>query len=103
MPDADDECLLAGLAQRREDAFAVLYDRHARPLYRVAWTLLGSCQDAEDAVQEVFLGFVRAQATLGRVENLRAYLFSARGTRRRVWRRGARPRNCLATTPRRRR
>jgi RNA polymerase sigma-70 factor (ECF subfamily) len=80
--------LLAGLVQGRQDAFAALYDRYGRPLYRVAWTLLRSRQDAEDAVQEVFLGLVRARAALGQVENLRAYLFSA--LRHAVARQGAR-------------
>ncbi len=69
--------LLAGLAEGRDEAFAAVYDRFAGPLFRVAWTLLRSRQDAEDAVQEVFLGLVRSRAALGRVENLRAYLFGA--------------------------
>jgi RNA polymerase sigma-70 factor (ECF subfamily) len=56
---------------------AALYDRFGPPLYRLAWTMLGSRQDAEDAVQEVFLGLVRSRTTLQRVENLRAYLFAA--------------------------
>lgn len=60
-----------------EDAFAALYDRYARSLFRVAWTLLRSQPDAEDAVQEVFLGLARSQKVLGRVQNMRAYLFSA--------------------------
>jgi RNA polymerase sigma factor (sigma-70 family) len=77
MHDAADERLRAELALGREDAFAALYDRFGRPLYRVAWTLLRSRQDAEDAVQEVFLGLVRARSALGRVENISAYLFSA--------------------------
>jgi RNA polymerase sigma-70 factor (ECF subfamily) len=69
--------LLAALAEGREDAFAALYDRYGRSLFRVAWTLLRSRPDAEDAVQEVFLGLVRSRSTIARVENLRAYLFSA--------------------------
>jgi RNA polymerase sigma-70 factor (ECF subfamily) len=77
MPDADEDRLLAELAQGREDAFAALYDGYAQPLYRVAWTLLRSHQEAEDAVAEVFLGLVRTQATLSAVENLRAYLFAS--------------------------
>jgi RNA polymerase sigma-70 factor (ECF subfamily) len=77
MHDQAEERLRAGLAAGREDAFAALYDRYGRSLFRVAWTLLRSRPDAEDAVQEVFLGLARSRATLARVENLRAYLFSA--------------------------
>src|SRR5262245_14507715 len=77
MHDPAEARLLAGLVEGREDAFAALYDRYGRPLYRVAWTLLRSRPDAEDAVQEVFLGLVRSRGALGRVEDLRAYLFSA--------------------------
>jgi RNA polymerase sigma-70 factor (ECF subfamily) len=69
MPDGAGEPLLAALA----DA----YDRHGAAMFRVAWTLLRSRPDAEDAVQEVFLGLARSTDTLGRVENMRAYLFSA--------------------------
>src|SRR5262245_43821628 len=77
MHDRVSDPLLAGLAEGREEAFAALYDRYARSLFRVAWTLLRSRPDAEDAVQDVFLGLVRSRATAGRIENLRAYLFSA--------------------------
>ena len=77
MHDPAADRLQAGLVEGREDAFAAVYDRYERPLHRVAWTMLRSRQDAEDAVQEVFLGIVRARAALDRVENLRSYLFSA--------------------------
>jgi RNA polymerase sigma-70 factor (ECF subfamily) len=63
------------LADGRGEAFAALYDRFGRPLFRVAWTLLRSRQDAEDAVQDVFLGLIQSRVALGRIENLRAYLF----------------------------
>lgn len=76
MHDPAEDRLQAGLAEGRSDALAALYDRFGRALYRVAWTLLRSRQDAEDAVQEVFLGVVRSRAALSQVENLRAYLFS---------------------------
>src|SRR5580765_5467958 len=56
---------------------AELYDRHGAALFRVAWTLLRSRPDAEDAVQEVFLALARSPSTLKRIENPRAYLFSA--------------------------
>lgn len=77
MSTADDGPLIRGIAEGRADAFAALYDRYAPTLFRVAWTLLRSRADAEDAVQEVFLGLVRSRALLGRVDDLRAYLFAA--------------------------
>src|SRR5438105_1130686 len=77
MSMADDAALIQGLAEGREGAFAALYDRYAPALYRVAWTLLRSRLDAEDALQEVFLALVRSRPVLARVENLRAYLFAA--------------------------
>src|SRR5262245_23046322 len=77
MHDQVSDPLLAGLAEGRDEAFAALYDRYGRPLHRVAWTLLRSRQDAEDAVQEVFLGLIRSRSALAQVENLPAYLFSA--------------------------
>jgi RNA polymerase sigma-70 factor (ECF subfamily) len=80
--------LLAGLAEGHDEAFAQLYDRFGRDLFRVAWSLLRSRADAEDAVQDVFLGLVRSRHTLGRIENLRAYLFGA--LRHAVARRAAR-------------
>jgi RNA polymerase sigma-70 factor (ECF subfamily) len=76
MHDSADARLAAELAAGRDDAYAALYDRYGPALYRVAWSLLRSRPDAEDAVQEVFMGLVRNRAALGRVENLRAYLFS---------------------------
>lgn len=72
-----DDPLRQALAEGREEAFAALYDRFAPSLFRVAVNLTGSLHDAEDAVQEVFVGVVRARRQLRNVENLRAYLFTA--------------------------
>ena len=69
--------LLDGLAAGREDAFAALYDRLGGSMFRVAIMLTGSPADAEDAVQETFVGLVRARHSLKDVENLRAYVFAA--------------------------
>ena len=77
MPEPAGDSLIEGLAAGRADAFAALYDRHGAELFRVARSMLGSAQDAEDAVQEVFVGLVRARSCLGKVENLRGYLFAA--------------------------
>jgi RNA polymerase sigma-70 factor (ECF subfamily) len=77
MGDPAGDPLVEGLVAGREDAFAALYDRFGPALFRVACTLLGSRPDAEDAVQEVFVGLVRARRSLARVTDLRAYLFAA--------------------------
>jgi RNA polymerase sigma-70 factor (ECF subfamily) len=69
--------LIRGLSEGREEAFTALYDRVGPVLFRVAYARLGSRADAEDAVQEVFVGLVRARRKLAEVEDLRAYLFAA--------------------------
>jgi RNA polymerase sigma-70 factor (ECF subfamily) len=74
-PDADP--LIPGLVEGREEAFAALYDRLGPALFRVARVMLGSREDAEDVVQEVFVGLVRARHKLAGVDNLRAYAFAA--------------------------
>ena len=69
--------LVQNLADGREGAIADAYDRFGPALFRVAVTLLGARDRAEDAVQEVFLGLIRARAGVAGVEDLRAYLFTA--------------------------
>ena len=77
MSDWTDDELRAGLGRRRADAIAALYDRFGLALFRVAVTSLRSRADAEDAVQDVFLSVIRSREAVGRVENWRAYLFTA--------------------------
>src|SRR5215475_1816299 len=47
------------------DAFRVLVERHSRSLFRLAFRMTGSQQDAEDVVQESFL---RAYRQLGKFD-----------------------------------
>lgn len=42
---------------RDQQAMANLYDRYARPVYSLAYRVLGEQRAAEDVVQDVFLGF----------------------------------------------
>jgi RNA polymerase sigma-70 factor (ECF subfamily) len=56
-----------------EQAFALLYSRHAAAAYAAAYRLLGSAADAEDVVQELFLalpgtlsGYDPTRGALGR-------------------------------------
>jgi RNA polymerase sigma factor (sigma-70 family) len=74
-PDGDP--LLLALVAGDERAFAALYDRFATRMYRAALRMLGSAEDAEDAVQEVFMAAVRSRERLGEVRDLTAYLFAA--------------------------
>lgn len=99
--------LLPGLAAGHDAAFAALYARDGAALFRVAVALLGSPADAEDAVQEVFVGLAQARGTLSAVGNLRAYLFTAlrhaaakAAARRRADRRAPLPDTLAAPEPR---
>jgi RNA polymerase sigma-70 factor, ECF subfamily len=77
MAEPPGDPLLADLVAGREEAFAALYARDGAALFRVAFALLRSRADAEDVVQEVFVGLAQARATLPSVCNLRAYLFTS--------------------------
>lgn len=65
----------ARLAQGDLEVIALLYDRYATSLYRVLTAILGVGSDAEDALQEVFVGLTQGRTK--RIQNLRAYLFTA--------------------------
>ncbi len=77
MECSDDDPLIAGLVAGDERAYAALYDRFGVRLYRTAAGIVRSRQDAEDAVQEVFLGVLKSRQKLQDVRDLTAYLFTA--------------------------
>lgn len=77
MAEPAENALTAALAAGDESAFAAAYDRYAPALFRAATALLGCRAEAEDALQDVFVGLARARHDLARVTNLRAYLFAA--------------------------
>src|SRR4051812_18343296 len=77
MSESAGDPLAQRLAEGRGDAFADLYDQYGPLLYRVAGIILGNRADAEDAVQEVFLGLVRARSKLTGVADLRGYLLTS--------------------------
>jgi RNA polymerase sigma factor (sigma-70 family) len=55
-----------------------LFDDHHLPLYQFAWRLTGLAADAEDAVQEAFLGLLRPGCEFDPDRSgIRAYLFGA--------------------------
>jgi RNA polymerase sigma-70 factor (ECF subfamily) len=75
------------------ETVAEMYDRFGPALFRTARALLGRTDLAEDAVQETFVGLVRARVVTTDLDNARAYLFVV--LRRAVARIGARERTAL--------
>src|SRR5512142_472728 len=69
--------LTVGLAAGDDRAYAELYDRFAGRLYRTALGMLRRREDAEDVVQEVFMGVLQSRRRLLDVQDLTAYLFAA--------------------------
>ncbi len=49
-----DRIALEGIARGDHDGLAALYDRHARPVYSLAFRILQDQGEAEDIVQDVF-------------------------------------------------
>jgi RNA polymerase sigma-70 factor, ECF subfamily len=58
-----DEDLISFVAQGDAEAFAVLYDRHSRAAYSLAYRMMGERQAAEDLVQDAFLRVWRSAAS----------------------------------------
>jgi RNA polymerase sigma-70 factor (ECF subfamily) len=70
--------LLERVQAGQSSALEELYDAYAAPLHQYALTLLWSRQDAEDAVQNVFVklvGMIRGGRS--RIEDLKNYLYRA--------------------------
>lgn len=53
--DSDDRDIADGVATGQVAAFGVLFDRHARSVFRVCLRRIGGQQDAEDAMSTTFL------------------------------------------------
>jgi RNA polymerase sigma-70 factor (ECF subfamily) len=67
--------LLSALAAGDQRAFAALYDRLGTPMLRVAAAMLGA-DEAQDAVQDVFVALAKSRERLLLVEDLDAYVFA---------------------------
>jgi len=72
---ADDRSLLT--ANDEHAAFKIIYDRYWESLYRKAVARLGDTENAQDAVQEVFISLWRNRHTIQIEETLAPYLFTA--------------------------
>ena len=72
-----DEDLISLVASGNAEAFAVLYDRHGRAAYSLAYRMMGERQAAEDLAQDAFLKVWRS-ATSYRADrgSVRTWLLS---------------------------
>ncbi|MFK4043265.1 sigma-70 family RNA polymerase sigma factor [Nonomuraea wenchangensis] len=70
-----EERLLADAQRGDQAAFELLVERHRRDLYAHCYRMLGSVQDAEDAVQESLLGAWRGMAGFQGRSSLRTWLY----------------------------
>jgi RNA polymerase sigma-70 factor (ECF subfamily) len=70
----DEQQLLADARRGDESAFQRLAERHRGELYAHCYRMLGSVQDAEDAVQESLLGAWRGLASFEGRSSLRTWL-----------------------------
>jgi DNA-directed RNA polymerase specialized sigma24 family protein len=61
-----DEELVSLVEQGDAEAFAMLYDRHSRPAYSLAYRMMGEKQAAEDLLQDALLKVWRAASRYGR-------------------------------------
>jgi RNA polymerase sigma-70 factor (ECF subfamily) len=79
LPDrVTDERLLQQAAEGDEEAFLRLYNRHREPMFRFAYRLLGSVENAEDVVQDCFLSLIKQPERFDpRRALLRTYLYGA--------------------------
>lgn len=76
-PHADsDSGLLRCVANRDDDAFDVLYERHVRTVYRSALARVHSEPDAEEITQEVFVTLWRRAASVQLADSLLPWLLA---------------------------
>jgi len=92
-----DDRLAALAATGEERAFEVLYDRHHRALLGFCRHMVGSREEAEDALQQTFLRAHRALVEHGPPDDLRPWLFSIARNRCRTLLAARRPEAAAAT------
>jgi RNA polymerase sigma-70 factor (ECF subfamily) len=74
-PALADEVLVARAAEGDDDAFAVLVHRHSGALLALAFHMLGSLADAEEALQEAFISAWRRLPEFRRSAAFRTWMY----------------------------
>lgn len=72
-----DNELVTRLAGDDNKAFETLYQRHAGAMYQFAYRKMPVPHLVDDLLQDVFTNLYRKRASLGDVDNIKAYLFNA--------------------------
>ena len=75
LENLSDKALLE--AAEEQVSFRILYSRYWEALYKKAFHRFGNSDDAEDAVQEIFISLWRNKNTIQIEETLSPYLFTA--------------------------
>ena len=89
-PEPDDIDLLHRAAAGDSPAFHALVDRHAQRLYRLAVGLTGNATDAEDVLQETFIGAFRGLKGFEGRASVKTWLTRILMMQSAQWRRGRR-------------
>ena len=69
-----DDLLVERTLHGEAPAFGQLVDRHAQALFRIAFAIVGERMQAEDVVQETFLGAYRGMHRFGRRSAVKTWL-----------------------------
>src|SRR5215470_4217462 len=72
---SDGELLRHFVAERDEDAFAALMERHGKLVWRVCRGRLPRLDDAEDAFQATFVVLARKAGAIRKVQSLASWLY----------------------------
>jgi RNA polymerase sigma-70 factor (ECF subfamily) len=72
----EDEQIIALCLQGDADAFAAIVDRYQPKVLALAWSLLGTREEAEDATQETFLRAYRSISRLAPPHDFKNWLFA---------------------------
>lgn len=92
-PEADDIELLRRAGGGDSAAFHALVDRHGQRLYRLAVSLIGNAADAEDVLQETFVGAFKGLKSFEGRASVKTWLTRILVNQAARWRRSRRGRD----------